>query len=176
MSEKVLMNNKIHSRIFKICLSSVFAALVCAGTFVSIPLPFGYFNLGDIVVLLSAWTLGPLYGALAAAIGSGLADLLMSYALYIPATVIIKSAMAVCAYFVIVLLKKAIPRLGVFQKIISAVCAEVIMISGYFAYEFFLIYGKGALASVFGNLLQGICAVIGSVILGHILEKVIGKS
>ena len=58
------------NKIQKICFGALFAAIICVCTLISIPLPIGYFNLGDAAVLLSAWTLGPLYGVVAAAIGS----------------------------------------------------------------------------------------------------------
>lgn len=43
----------------------------------------GYVNIGDAAVLISAWLLGNPYGAFAAGIGSGLADLLSGYPAYI---------------------------------------------------------------------------------------------
>ena len=61
---------------------------------VKIPSPMGgYFNLGDCGVLLSAWLLGPAWGAAAAGLGSALSDLL-GYPLYAPATLVIKALMA----------------------------------------------------------------------------------
>ena len=161
----------------KLCFCAVFAALVCVCTFISIPLPFGYFNLGDFMILLCSWTMGPLYGAIAAAIGAGLADLLMGYTIYVPATVIIKALMAICSYFVFKLLKKLItkPTLDFIPRTVSAIAAETIMVLGYFAYDFFFFYGIGAAASIPGNVLQGVCAVIGGVALGRFFEKMIGE-
>ena len=68
------------------------AALGCAATMVlRIPSPTGgYLNLGDAVVLLGAYLLGPAWGALAGGIGPALADLLAGYAAYVPATLVIK--------------------------------------------------------------------------------------
>ena len=59
-----------------IAITGVLAALTCAATMVvRVPSPSGgYMNLGDTLVLLSAWLLGPWYGALAAGIGSMLYD------------------------------------------------------------------------------------------------------
>ena len=43
-----------------IAFTALFAALCAVGTIVLvIPLPYGYFNAGDIFVLLSAWCLLP---------------------------------------------------------------------------------------------------------------------
>ena len=56
--------------------AALLAAVTCVATLViHTPSPLnGYINLGDCFVLLSGWLLGPVYGFLAAGIGSGLAD------------------------------------------------------------------------------------------------------
>lgn len=143
-----------------ICLAGVFAALCCVATLISVPLPFGYFNLGDIFVLVSGWILGPI-GAIAAAIGSAAADLYLGFAIYAPATFIIKGGMALLAAYTYKWLgnkvTKKLPLL-----LLSAIIAECIMVGGYFAYEAFVLgYGMGALASVFGNCLQALSGIIG---------------
>lgn len=68
--------------------TAVLAALCCVSTvFFVVPLPAsGYFNMGDVFVLLSGWLLGPLYGAAAAGLGTMLADVVGGYASYAPAT------------------------------------------------------------------------------------------
>lgn len=159
----------------KIAFSAIFAALCCVATFIQVPLPFGYFNLGDIFVFVSAWMLGPLFGALAAGIGSALTDLILGYSAYIPATFVIKALMAVCAYFIYELLKKVIKskKLDAVCRASSAVVGECIMVGGYFLYEAFVLgYGAGALASVGGNCLQGLAGIIGSTLLIAVLPKI----
>ena len=80
-------------------LTAVLAAFCCVATLVLvIPSPTGgYMNLGDTIVLLSCYLLGPAYGAASAAFGSALADLLAGYASYVPATFVIKGLMALLA-------------------------------------------------------------------------------
>ena len=147
-----------------ICVAGIFAALCCVATLISIRLPFGYFNLGDIFVLISGWLLGPIFGALAAAIGTALADLLLGYPQYIPATFIIKGVMALLAFytyhFILRRLTKNTPKL-----IISAIFSEGIMVVGYFAFEAIFLYGIGAVASIPGNALQGVAGIVGSTVL-----------
>lgn len=64
----------------KLSFTALFAALCCVGTLVIvIPLPYGYFNAGDIFVLLAGWCLGSVFGSFAAAIGSSLADVVLGY-------------------------------------------------------------------------------------------------
>ena len=77
--------------------AGVLAALCCVCTlYISVPFPVGggYFNLGDCFVITSGVILGPVFGFFAAAIGSMLADILAGYAIYAPATFLIKGLMA----------------------------------------------------------------------------------
>ena len=78
----------------RIVMAAMLAALTCVATMViKIPSPLkGYLNLGDCVVLLAGWMLSPVYGFLAAGIGSALADVFSGYVLYAPATFVIKAA------------------------------------------------------------------------------------
>ena len=82
-------------------MASLLAALCCVATMIiKIPSPLkGYLNLGDCVVLLSGWFLSPLYGFLAAGLGSALADVFSGYVTYAPATFVIKGIMALIAYY-----------------------------------------------------------------------------
>ena len=69
----------------KLVQSALLAALCLLLTrVVTIPAPTGYVNLGDCAVLLSAWMLGPIWGGMAAGIGTMLADVLSGYASYAP--------------------------------------------------------------------------------------------
>ena len=80
----------------KLVYAALFAALTCVMTMiVKIPVPAtgGYVNLGDCVVLLAGWVLGPMYGGAAAGLGSMLADLVSGYPLYAPGTFVIKACM-----------------------------------------------------------------------------------
>ena len=80
-------------------MTAAFAALACVATMViKVPSPTGgYMNLGDTVVLLGGYLLGPAWGALAGSIGPALADVLLGSAIYAPATLVIKAVMAVLA-------------------------------------------------------------------------------
>jgi uncharacterized membrane protein len=147
----------------QIAFTALFAALCCIGTLViAIPLPNGYFNTGDVFVLLSGWCLGPVYGTLAAAVGSALADVISGYSIYAPATLFIKGFDAFIAYMVCLFWKKCIQKekFDVFARAFSAICGEAIMILGYFLFESILYGFLGATASLIGNLTQGICCAI----------------
>ena len=156
----------------KIVTASMLAALCCVATMIiKIPTPLhGYANLGDCIVLLSAFLLPVGYGFCAAAIGSALADVLSGYAMYAPATFIIKGLMVIAAYFIYKqFAKKDKNKLP--GKIISGFVAEVIMIAGYFVFEGFL-YGFGAsLVNIPANAVQGVAGLIIGIVLVKIFEK-----
>ena len=156
----------------KIVLSSMFAALVCVATMViKIPSPLnGYINLGDCIVLISAWFLSPVYGFLAAGLGSALADVFSGYLVYAPATFVIKGLMALAAYFIFKSAHKKIG--GLTSRIVSGFTAETIMVAGYFFFEL-AVYGAGvAIPDLLGNATQGIVAVItGTVLLSVFLKN-----
>lgn len=161
----------MNEKILKIVYSAVFAALTCVATMI-IRIPsfgsVGYVNIGDTIVLISAWLLGGVYGALAAGIGSGLADLLAGYGYYVPGTFIIKFLMAFVAYLIFKKISNKIAAL-----VVGGVVAEVIMIVGYFFYKA-LILGKGfaaAVPSVFSNLAQGVTCLVLALVVYFALEK-----
>ena len=89
----------------KLVYLALFTALTTAATMVvRVPSPTGgYVNAGDAVVLLCAFVLGPVPGAVAAGIGSALADIFGSYFLYAPATLVIKGLTALVAGLLLLL-------------------------------------------------------------------------
>ncbi|MEM2537448.1 MAG: ECF transporter S component [Candidatus Bathyarchaeia archaeon] len=76
------------------CILSVFTALVCLATIsftVYVPSTRGYFNIGETMVYTAAILFGPFIGAFAGGVGSMLADVLLGYYYYAPATLVIKA-------------------------------------------------------------------------------------
>jgi uncharacterized membrane protein len=73
------------------------AAVTVATIAIIIPVPNtgGYIHAGDSMVFLSVLVLGWRYGAMAAGLGSALADIISGYAQWAPATLVIKTLMAV---------------------------------------------------------------------------------
>ena len=144
-------------------MGSLFAALICVATLVvQIPIPatHGYINLGDCFVILSGILLGPVYGALASGIGSALTDVISGYAVYAPATFIIKALMAL---IVSLITKK---RKTVLTAVPAAFTAEMIMAGGYYVFEAFILkYGSAALSGVPMNLIQGLAGIVISILM-----------
>lgn len=149
-----------HDKLLKLVLGALFAALCCVATMlIHIPMPAtnGYINLGDGMVLLGAFLLGPSYGFAAGGLGSMLADILLGYASYAPGTFIIKGVTALIAALVA---RNTHGKRG--SLILGAVMGEMFMVLGYFAYEALVLgYGLAAVASITGNAIQG---AVGAVI------------
>ena len=152
----------------KLIMTSLFCALCCVATMaIRVPSPTGgYINPGDAVVLLSAFILGPVWGAVAGGIGSAMADAFAGYVIYVPATLIIKAAMGFCAGLIV---KKNRSK---FALIRAGLAAEIIMISGYFLFTSLILgQGLGALPEIPGNCIQGIFGIIVSFSLYKALSK-----
>ena len=154
----------------KLVAAALFAALACVATLViQVPSPIGgYLNLGDCVVLLCGWLLEPIYGSIAAGLGPALADGISGYVVYAPATFVIKALMALAAYFI----GKIFVRSRYIASLVSGVCAEAVMVLGYFAFEaMFLQLGWGASAGIVSNIVQGITGVICAFLLKEIIDR-----
>lgn len=161
----------MNSKTKKIVITALLCALVCVATMIiKIPSPLkGYINLGDCIVLLAGWMLPPLYGFLAAGLGSMLADLFAGYITYAPATFIIKGAMALIVFACFKLLNKKIGKLP--SQIIGSILAELAMILGYFIFEGFLYGFAPSLVNIPANAFQGVAGIIIGIILTNVLDK-----
>jgi uncharacterized membrane protein len=94
-----------------LAVTAVFTALVCVVTIIFsiyVPATDGFFNIGESMVFLSALLFGPLVGAFAGGVGSMLADLILGYPHYAPATLVIKA----CEGAVVGTVKKRNPKLS----------------------------------------------------------------
>ncbi|QUO36837.1 ECF transporter S component [Dysosmobacter sp. Marseille-Q4140] len=159
-------------------LTALLAAMACAATMaIRVPTPTGgYVNLGDAVVLLGAYLLGPGWGAAAAGIGSALADLLGGYPMYVPATLVIKAVMAALAAG----LYRLLGRRGGWTFAVCGAAAEVPMVLGYWLFDALLAsFGgrdfslalAGAAAGIPGNLVQAAFGAAASALLAAALRK-----
>ena len=161
----------MQKRTKKVVMGALFAALVCVATMIiKIPSPLkGYMNLGDCVVLIAGWMLSPMYGFLAAGIGSALADVFSGYVFYAPVTFLVKGLMALVAYGLYMVLHKGLKNFP--SRIISGFVAEVFMVGGYYLFEGFLYGFVPALVNIPTNAVQGIAGLILGVALMKVFEK-----
>ena len=151
-------------------MAGLFAALGCVATMVlQVPSPTGgYMNLGDTVVILGAYPLGPVYGAIAGGVGPALADLLSGYGVYVPATLVIKALMGLTA----ALLYRALGKKS-WAPVVCGVAAEAIMVVGYWLYDGLFIVNSlaGGAAGIPSNLVQAAFGLVVSTLLVTALRK-----
>lgn len=156
----------------------LFTVLVTALLRVSVPLGATgggrdagvYVTLGDACAFLAVLLLGAPWGALAAALGMALADLIVGSYSYIIGTLLIKGGMALfigtfgarCA--------------GWRSCLRAALLAEAIMVGGYFVYDL-TVFGQYLVAAyeIPLNLAQGlVCGLIGAWLLHRLPERLRG--
>ena len=161
----------MHSKTRNIVLSALMASMVCVATMlIKIPSPMkGYLNLGDCIVLICGWILGPAYGFIAAGLGSALADLFSGYATYAPATFLIKGAMALVAFVCFKLLHKRVGKLA--SQIVGGVLAEIVMVFGYFIFEGFLYGFAPSVVNIPANAAQGVAGLVIGIVLIKAFER-----
>lgn len=174
----------------KTVTAALFAAMTCIATMIiKISTPtMGYIHLGDCFVLLSGVVLGPLYGALAAGIGSMFSDIFSGYISWAPATFLIKALTAAIAGFLFRRLHRAgkSPAGRSAALVFCGFLGEAFMVFGYFLYEAAMAaFGSGALnraavaagiassaAGIPFNIVQGAAGIILASLLLPILSKV----
>jgi uncharacterized membrane protein len=154
----------------RIALTGAMTALVFLATYftrIPTPLPGGYFNLGDAVILITAIILGRRSGFAAGALGSFLADIAFGAFVFAPITLVVKGIEGYVAGAI------SNPRgkshVTELKRIIAVVSGALIMVAGYFFAEAYILgyfnEGFGYAAAVTElpiNLTQGgLSAVLG---------------
>lgn len=156
------MNTKVLTRL------AILTALTAVMTMV-IQIPTvgtnGYLNLGDMVVFLAAMVLGRKGGFIVGGLGSGLADILLGYGHYAPITFIVKGLEGYVAGIILG------TNLGKRVPIIATFIGGIFMVCGYYIAEIFMYGAKAAIASIPGNIMQGILGAVTSVLLYMALKK-----
>ncbi|HKM28998.1 MAG TPA: ECF transporter S component [Anaerovoracaceae bacterium] len=164
----------------KVVLTALMMCMIILATmFIKVPTPFtqGYVHLGDAMIFLSVLLLGKNRGALAAGLGSAMADVLGGYVAWAPWTFIIKVLMAwVMGIFIERMVKSQKHHrtlLGVpVIEIIGMVFSGIVMVIGYFVAGGFL-YGNW-LSSFLGipwNIGQFAVGVVIATVLATALYK-----
>ena len=165
------MNKRHSNTTHRIVMAALLAALVCVATMlIKVPSPLkGYLNLGDGIGLLCGWLLSPVYGFLAAGIGSGLADLFAGYVVYVPATFAIKGLMVVIAYYGFRFLRKHMG--SIIATVLAGILAEIVMVLGYYVFEGVLYGFVESLVNIPANAVQGVAGIILGTALNKVFEK-----
>ncbi len=153
------------------CQAAVFTAFVYVVTaYLHIPVGNGYVHVGDGLIFLAACLLPRPYAVGVGACGALLADCLTGYALWAPASVIIKGLSAM----LFTSKKQNILNLRNFCALVPA---TVLCAGGYYLYEA-LIYGNwiSPLAVIPSNLTQSAASAILFVVVGLAMDKTKGKA
>ena len=161
-----------HKQLIILTRTAVLAALIAIATMV-IPIPIpggGYANAGDIVILITAFVLGPVPAAFAAGFGSVVADLLLGYSAYAPGTLLVKGLAGLTAGLVFLALER---RSGSFLSMLTAgIAGEAVMVAGYYVFEALILQSAlAAAAGVVPNILQGTAGIAGAPVLMPALRK-----
>lgn len=153
----------------KLVRAALMTAIVMALTLIVLPLPMsqGYINLGDAGVYAAVAAVGGIWGVAAAALGSALADIILAYTLYAPATFIIKGLAALFALLLLKRLKGAWRFLGL------AACG-VFIAGGYLVFEWAFVTESfaAALVNLPFNLVQAVVGAALGFVLISFMEKV----
>ncbi len=165
-----------NQKILKICITGLMAAIIAVFTaFIKVPTGIndGYLHFGDSMVYLAGCLLGPL-GALSAAVGGGLADILAGSAVWAIPTAIIKALNSVPFIIMTSLYKK---KKGNY-KIISwytipmVIVSGLITIFGYLLAEGLMYSFPSAWTSVPFSIIQATGSAILFIIFGLALDAV----
>ena len=122
---------------FQISLMAIMSALVAVGTLViRIPNPMGgYFNIGDVMIFVSALAFSPFVGGFSGGLGSAIADLI-SFPVFALPTLVIKGLEGLIASLVT-------NKKSIYRDVLAVVVAGTEMVVGYFLVEWYL-WGIGA--------------------------------
>ena len=146
----------------EIATSAVMAALVCVATLlIQIPIPAtqGFFNVGDVMVMVSALTFGPIVGFFAGGFGSSLADFIGGWYVWIPFTLVIKGIEGFLAGAIMVLDGE---ETGAKKRILAWFVAGLEMVIGYFLVQYYMFgFGKALMELPFNILQMAVGGIIG---------------
>src|ERR1700690_1978211 len=88
----MMQNQNFRITPLKLAYTAVFSSLVLVATYsfvINIPATGGYFNLGEIIIYVSALVFGPVTGGIAGGLGSAISDALVAPQ-FAPGTLVIK--------------------------------------------------------------------------------------
>lgn len=154
------------SKMKSMCVTGVFTAAVFVFTaYLHIPSHTGYTHIGDAFIYLAACVLPPPYAMFAGAAGALLADCLTGFALWAPASIVIKS-------ITVLFFSCKGKQLLTFRNGIALVPAAALCSAGYYFYEVLLTANFSApLAGIPGYLTQSVLSSLLFLVLGMALDK-----
>ena len=135
--------------LINLILAALFAALTYVITQLSMPIgSFGYIHVGDSMIYLAVSLLPLPYALPVAAIGAAFADLTLGYATYVIPTLLVKSALVLCAKGLSQLSKKPL------VKDLLICLSGVITVVGYYIADVVLLLISDSEFSVIAAMLS----------------------
>lgn len=127
----------------------------------------GYINLGDVAVMFTAFTFGPLTALISGGLGPAIADIVSGYAQWAPLTFFAHGLQGLAAALLFRAVKKE-----VFGVILGGLAGMIIMAGIYLLGGGFMVGFAAAAVEAPMNLLQSGVGVVG----GFILSKAVRKA
>ncbi|MGI6737093.1 MAG: ECF transporter S component [Anaerovoracaceae bacterium] len=165
------------NRLATMVMTAMMMCLILVMTIlIRIPIPAteGYIHLGDCMIFLAVLLLGWKWGAVAAGVGSALADLIGGFVAYAPITLVVKAVMAlVVGLFISHALKHNAGRGRLLlMEIIGMVLGGAVMCGGYYLAES-IMYGSWVtpLISMAMNTLQFVIGIVIATLLANALYR-----
>jgi len=160
-------SSKKENLLVQLSIMTIMTALVAVGTFIiRIPNPMGgYFNVGDVMIFVSALTFNPIVGGFAGGVGSAISDMI-GFPVFVIPTLIIKGIEGFLAGLIT-------NRKSILRDTLAVVVAGSEMIIGYFLVEYYpLQWGLGgALAEVPGNIAQIVIGGLVGIPIAYIVRR-----
>jgi uncharacterized membrane protein len=170
-SLKRMKPNTQQKTLVQVSMWAVMTALVCVATLViRIPNPMGgYFNVGDVMIFISALVFGPIVGGVAGGAGSALSDLI-GFPVFVVPTLFIKGIEGFLAGLIT-------NRKSLFRDVLAVAVAGAEMVTGYFIAEVYLWGLELAILEIPTNIAQmvigGLVGIPVAVILRRRLPEIL---
>jgi len=163
------------SHVYPIVMTAMMMCIIMVSIVLfRIPIPFtqGYVNLSDAMIFLAVIMLGYKYGAIAAALGSMLGDLMAGFAMWAPWTFCIKGCMALIFGLIIQSTLARTTRGFISVEIIGMILSGLVMTAGYYLAEG-IMYGNFIVAAlgIPWNIAQFACGIVLAVALATALSR-----
>jgi len=151
------LNRRRFRSVNVVAVTGVSTALVAVSTkVINIPVPAtnGYINIGDTMVMLVAMLFGPVVGAFAGGVGSAIGDVISGYPGWAPITLIIKGIEGLTVGYISQRLE------GTAGLVVAGTIGGILMVSGYFFFEYYAFGFTSAYSELPGNLVQAVTGII----------------
>lgn len=150
-----------------ISIAGLFTAVVFVLTaYLHIPVATGYVHVGDAFIYLAASILPMPFGILVGAGGALLADALTGYAIWAPASIVIKAVSAM-------MFTSKSSNIICKRNIMATFPCAIFCVGGYYLYEGIITLNFAApLAGVLGNVVQSLSSAVIYILVGFALDRI----